>query len=212
MMTSICCTALLLDFSFWNEWQSFCIEFIHSIALLSAWAIQKHSRLQHWYCIGVNTLKRYRQLRVKDLPKVPMWQVGFEPATYHWATTPHKACPEAATLNFTEVRVYDELSDFIFLASAYEGEWPVLFLAISSSHTVYLPKLGWLRGTRGAEFLNKSFTQAGIWPQLLDWESHMITTIPSSIRLYTTTLFILNLISTNYFKYLNHMYPALLTS
>jgi len=41
-----------------------------SIALLSAWAIQKQSRPQHWYCVRVNTSKRYRQLRVKDLPKV----------------------------------------------------------------------------------------------------------------------------------------------
>jgi len=31
---------------------------------LSAW---------RWYCVGVNTPMRYRQLRVKDLPKVPTW-------------------------------------------------------------------------------------------------------------------------------------------
>ena len=30
-------------------------------------------RLQHWYCVGVNTAKRYRQLRVKDLPEAPTW-------------------------------------------------------------------------------------------------------------------------------------------
>ena len=39
-----------------------------SITLLSAWAIQKLYRLQHLYRLGVNTSKRYRQLRVKDLP------------------------------------------------------------------------------------------------------------------------------------------------
>jgi len=41
------------------------------IALLTAWAFQKGFQLQHWYCIRVNTPKRYRQLQVKDLLKVP---------------------------------------------------------------------------------------------------------------------------------------------
>jgi len=29
----------------------------------------------NWHCIGVYTPKRYRQLQVKDLPKVPTWQL-----------------------------------------------------------------------------------------------------------------------------------------
>ena len=28
-----------------------------------------------WYCVGDNMLKRYRQLWVKDLPKVPAWRL-----------------------------------------------------------------------------------------------------------------------------------------
>ena len=52
-----------------------------SIALLSAWAIQKHSRLKHCYCVGASTPKRYGQLQVKDLPKVPTGIVGLEPVT-----------------------------------------------------------------------------------------------------------------------------------
>ena len=57
----------------------FCIVLYFSIyiALLKAWAFQKRSRLHHWYCIGANTLKDYRQLRVKDLPKVPTWRLNW---------------------------------------------------------------------------------------------------------------------------------------
>ena len=33
------------------------------------------SRLQHWYCVGVNMTKRYTQLWVKDLLKVPTWRL-----------------------------------------------------------------------------------------------------------------------------------------
>jgi len=40
------------------------------IALLIARAFQKLSRLKHWYCVGANMPKRYRQLRVKNLPYV----------------------------------------------------------------------------------------------------------------------------------------------
>ena len=69
----------------------YCIVFIHwatlsivlylsiSIALLSAWAIQELSRLQQWHCVKVNTPKRCRQQRVKDLPKVLTWQIEWDP-------------------------------------------------------------------------------------------------------------------------------------
>jgi len=33
--------------------------------------------IQHWYCVGVNTPNHYRQLWVKDLPKVPMWRLEW---------------------------------------------------------------------------------------------------------------------------------------
>jgi len=36
-------------------------------------ASQIRFRLKHWYCVGVNTTKNHRHLRVKDLPKVPTW-------------------------------------------------------------------------------------------------------------------------------------------
>ena len=59
--------------------QNWSIVFIHfHVVLLSAWAIQKRSRLQHWYCVWVNTPKRYRQLWVKDLPKVLAWRLEWD--------------------------------------------------------------------------------------------------------------------------------------
>ena len=57
------------------------------------------SSLQHGYCVRVNTTKRHRQLRVKDMSKVPMWwpewdsnsrPCGRKALTYHWATTRHE--------------------------------------------------------------------------------------------------------------------------
>jgi len=33
--------------------------------------------LQHRYCVRVNTPKRYRQLWVKELPRVPTWQLEW---------------------------------------------------------------------------------------------------------------------------------------
>src|SRR6218665_1759330 len=33
---------------------------------------------QHGYCVGSFTPKRHRQLRVKDLPKVPTWQLELD--------------------------------------------------------------------------------------------------------------------------------------
>ena len=38
------------------------------------------SQLLHWYCVGVNTPKRFRQLWVKDLlmSKVPSWQLEWD--------------------------------------------------------------------------------------------------------------------------------------
>ena len=48
------------------------------LAFLSAWTFQKRSRLHHWYCVGVNTPKRDRQLRVKDLPKVLTWRLELD--------------------------------------------------------------------------------------------------------------------------------------
>ena len=73
------------------------------IALLIARAFHKRSRLQHCYYVGVNTPKRYRQLRVRDFPKVSTWRLQWEShcgirtcdhpdgrhRTYHWATMPH---------------------------------------------------------------------------------------------------------------------------
>ena len=43
------------------------------IALLAARAFQKH-----WYCVEVNTPKRYRQLRVKGLPKVRTFMLELD--------------------------------------------------------------------------------------------------------------------------------------
>jgi len=63
--------------------------------LFKSTTTQRCSRLQHWYCVRVNMPKHYRQLRVKDLPKVPMWWLEWDldlqdamHQTYHYATTP----------------------------------------------------------------------------------------------------------------------------
>ena len=59
------------------------IHFIHSFRIFlrclfkstTTTTTQRHFRLRHWYCVGVNTPKRHRQLWVKDLPKVPTWRL-----------------------------------------------------------------------------------------------------------------------------------------
>ena len=64
------------------------------------------------------------------------------------------------------------VSDFIFLASAYEGGWPVLSLAVSSSHqqcTVSVLIIAELaRGAGGAEISNQISALAGIWTPPID--------------------------------------------
>jgi len=61
---------------------SFSIDFfvllIHSFRLFSITPLQVHYYseaflTQHGCCVRANTPKRRRQLRVKDLPKVPTW-------------------------------------------------------------------------------------------------------------------------------------------
>ena len=52
------------------------LSFIHSFRiflqrLFKSTTTQRRSRLQRWHCVGVNTPMRYRQLWVKNLPKVP---------------------------------------------------------------------------------------------------------------------------------------------
>ena len=67
------------------------------------------------------------------------------------------------------------VSDFIFLASAYEGGWPVLSLAVSSSHrqcTVSVLIIAELaRGAGGAEISNQISALAGIWTPDLSIDS-----------------------------------------
>ena len=58
-------------------------SFIHSFHiflqhLFKSTTTQRRSQLQHWYCVGVDTSKRYRQQWEKDLPKIPMWQVKWD--------------------------------------------------------------------------------------------------------------------------------------
>ena len=75
------------------------------------------------------------------------------------------------------------VSDFIFLASAYEGGWPVLTLIVSSSHwqfTVSVLIIAELsRGVGGVEISNQISALDGIWtPKPLDWQSSTVTTRP----------------------------------
>src|SRR6218665_952647 len=72
---------------FWCEcsygsWCSVVIvySFIHDIskAPLQVHYYSEDLPTQHGYCVGVGTPKRYRQLRVKDLPKVPTWWLEWD--------------------------------------------------------------------------------------------------------------------------------------
>ena len=56
------------------------------------------SQLQHWYCVGVSAPKHYRQLWVKDLPKVPTWQL-------EWNSNLQLSCksPNLPCFNLTQV-------------------------------------------------------------------------------------------------------------
>jgi len=56
-------------------------------------------RLQHWYCVGVNTPKRYRQLQEKDLPKVSLVtpRVWLQPAILRMQGTELTTEPQRPT-------------------------------------------------------------------------------------------------------------------
>ena len=60
-----------------DEWQH---SFIPDISIgLAPLQVHYYSEgLPHWYCVGVNTPKRYRQLQVKDLSKVPTWCLEWD--------------------------------------------------------------------------------------------------------------------------------------
>ena len=51
-------------------------------------------RLQRWFCVGVNTPKRYRQLWVKDLPKVLGLPCFLAPGTV-WSLSPGNFLPSS---------------------------------------------------------------------------------------------------------------------
>ena len=59
------------------------------------------------------------------------------------------------------------VSDFIFLATAYESGWPVLSLTVSSSHwqsavsVLIIADLA--RGACGTEISNQTSALAGVW-------------------------------------------------
>ena len=66
-----------------NIFEIFTSSFIHSFRiclkrLLKSTNTQRHSRLLHWYYVGVNTPKHYRQLWVKDLPTVSTWRLEWD--------------------------------------------------------------------------------------------------------------------------------------
>ena len=59
------------------------MTFIHSFqiflkSMFKSTTTQRRSRPQHCYFDGVNMLKHYRQLRVKDLLKVPTWWLEWD--------------------------------------------------------------------------------------------------------------------------------------
>ena len=55
-----------------------CIVFIYFYSTPLNMSHSERSWLQHWYRVGVNTPKRYRQLRVNYLPKVLTWQLEWD--------------------------------------------------------------------------------------------------------------------------------------
>jgi len=59
----------------WNCYSSFIHSGYFYSASSSPLLLRGSPNYKHWYCVGVNTPKRYRQLREKDLPKAPMWRL-----------------------------------------------------------------------------------------------------------------------------------------
>jgi len=79
------------------------IKFIHSshyfFSNSSSPLLLSSSPTQHGYCARVSRRSRFRQLGVKDLFKVPTWQLerdsnlqpfGQKASNPQWATVPHK--------------------------------------------------------------------------------------------------------------------------
>ena len=65
---------------------SFILSFFPDISITplhAHYTTQRRSRLQHWYCVGVNAPKRYRQLWVKDLAKIPTWRLAWDSNLRH---------------------------------------------------------------------------------------------------------------------------------
>src|SRR6218665_75931 len=64
----------------YTAYQEVCIHsgYIY-IVLLQVHYYSEALLTQHGYCVGVYTPKRHRQLRVKELPKVPTWLLEREP-------------------------------------------------------------------------------------------------------------------------------------
>ena len=69
------------SFDFMQIIHSFWI--FYSTSSKSTTAQRRSHQLQHWYCVRVNTPKRYRQLWVKDLPKVPTWWLEWDSNLQH---------------------------------------------------------------------------------------------------------------------------------
>ena len=59
-------------YSDWSVLLHYCIVFIHFSRNELFRNSPDHS---NWHCVGVYTPKRYRQLQVKDLPKVSTWRL-----------------------------------------------------------------------------------------------------------------------------------------
>ena len=88
------------------------------------------------------------------------------------------------------------VSDFIFLATAYEGGWPVLFLSVSSSYwqcaisVLIIAELA--RGRRWNRILNSNFCPGrGLNPEPYDWQSSTLTTRPVLSNLLSTAAHLL---------------------
>ena len=83
------------------------------------------------------------------------------------------------------------VSDFIFLASACEGDWPVLFLTISSSHwqnmvsVLIIAELA--RGCRCRRNLKPNLCPGwDLNPEMLKWQSSTLTIRPHHTRIPTS--------------------------
>src|SRR6218665_1485389 len=94
----------------------YCILFVHFYSAFNSQPELFRSAPDHsnWHCVGVYTPKRYRQLQVKDLPKVPTWRLDRD-------SNPRPSGRKASTLPMRHHAKHSSFnsaySEFLYLRS-----------------------------------------------------------------------------------------------